>query len=166
LARQVSGGGQELGRRAGTENVAAIAAFGAAAEAASNQPDRWTRLTPLRDRLEREALAAVPEAVVYGAEVERLPNTTMLGLPGIAAETQVMAMDLAGVAVSSGAACSSGKVSKSHVLAAMGFGGEASDAIRISLGPQTTAADIDIFLTAWTGFAQRALARRRVAVAA
>lgn len=166
LGRQIAGGGQELGRRAGTENVAAIAGFAAAAAVARADDSRWMRLSDLRDRLERQVLDAVPEAIVYGAEVERLPNTTMLGLPGIAAETQVMAMDLAGVAVSSGAACSSGKVSKSHVLAAMGFGGEASDAIRISLGPSTTDGEVDRFLDTWVAFAQRALARRRVAAAA
>jgi cysteine desulfurase len=166
LSRQIAGGGQELGRRAGTENVAAIAGFGAAASVSRADPDRWGRVSDLRDSLERAVVAAVPDAVIYGAEVARLPNTTMLGLPGTAGETQVMAMDLAGIAVSSGAACSSGKVGKSHVLAAMGAGDGASDAIRISLGPTTRAADIDAFLEAWVPFARRALARRRIAVAA
>lgn len=162
LARQIGGGGQELGRRAGTENVAAIAGFGAAAQGAED----WQRLAVLRDRLERELVSAVPEALVFGASAERLPNTSMIGLPGISGETQVMAMDLAGIAISSGAACSSGKVKASHVLAAMGAGAAAGDAIRVSLGPSTTEAEIDVFLSRWIAFARQALARRRIAVAA
>lgn len=166
LARQIAGGGQELGRRAGTENVAGIAGFGAAAAWARANPEAWLRLAVLRDGMEQSVRAAVPEAVVYGAAVARLPNTSMIGLPGAAGETQVMAMDLAGFAISSGAACSSGKVKDSHVLAAMGAGNEAGNAIRVSLGPTTTQADADAFLSHYIPFAQRALARRRVAVAA
>jgi len=162
LTPQIAGGGQEFGRRAGTENVVAIAGFGAAARDAGD----WLRLAALRDRLEREVVSAVPQAIVFGAGTERLPNTSMIGLPGIAGETQVMAMDLAGIAISSGAACSSGKVRASHVLAAMGAGATAGDAIRVSLGPSTTESEIDLFLSHWTAFAHQALARRRVAVAA
>jgi cysteine desulfurase len=155
LARQIAGGGQELGRRAGTENVAAIAAFGAAAA----QPADWAALSGLRDRLEAAVTAAVPLAVIHGAGAPRLPNTSLIGLVGVAGETQMMAMDLAGFAVSSGAACSSGKVKISHVLRAMGVAG-AGDAIRVSLGPETTMAEIDAFAAAWISFAHKALARR------
>lgn len=155
LARQIAGGGQELGRRSGTENVAAIAAFGAAAA----EPADWARLTVLRDRLEAAVIQAVPQAVVYGRGAPRLPNTALIGLDGVAGETQVMAMDLAGFAVSSGAACSSGKVKISHVLRAMGVKA-AGDAIRVSLGPDTSDDEVDRFVKAWTGFAAKALARR------
>lgn len=159
LARQIAGGGQELGRRAGTENVPAIAAFGAAAAHAAAHIGDWTAIAARRDALERRLLDAVPQAVVHGAAAPRLPNTTMIGLAGLAGETQVMAMDLAGFAISSGAACSSGKVKASHVLAAMGVAA-AGDAIRVSLGPTTSADEIDAFAAAWTAFAARALARR------
>lgn len=159
LARQIAGGGQELGRRAGTENVPAIAAFAAAAAHAAAHLDDWIAIAALRDDLERRLLAAVPQAAVHGACAPRLPNTSMIGLAGVAGETQVMAMDLAGFAVSSGAACSSGKVKASHVLAAMGVAA-AGDAIRISLGRDTSQADIDAFAAAWTAFAARALSRR------
>jgi cysteine desulfurase len=162
IARQIAGGGQELGRRAGTENVAAIAGFGAAA---ANRQD-WAATENLRDRLEAGVLAAVPQAVIYGAGAPRIPNTSLIGLPSISGETQVMAMDLAGVSVSSGAACSSGKVKTSHVLAAMGAGAEAGDAIRVSLGPATTSADIETFLAAWTAFVSRVSSRRAVGLAA
>lgn len=162
LARQVAGGGQELGRRAGTENVPAIASFGAAAKAAQD----WSPLAVLRDRLERGVLAAVPEAVIHGSSAPRLPNTSLIGLAGVSGEIQVMAMDLTGIAISSGAACSSGKVKTSHVLAAMGVGAAGGDAIRISLGPGAGECEIDAFLAHWIPFAQRALTRRRVAVAA
>jgi len=155
LTRQIAGGGQELGRRAGTENVAAIAGFGAAAAQGAD----WSKIAILRDRLEKALLAAMPQAVIHGAGASRLPNTTLIGLAGVAGETQMMAMDLAGFAVSSGAACSSGKVKTSHVLAAMGVQA-AGDAIRVSLGPDTTQAEIDAFVTAWSAFAARALSRR------
>lgn len=159
LARQIAGGGQELGRRAGTENLPAIAGFGAAAAHARDHGEDWARLALLRDRLEAAILKAVPEAIVHGAQAARLPNTALLGLPGVSGETQVMALDLAGFAISSGAACSSGKVKTSHVLTAMGAAG-AGDAVRISLGPKTTDNEVDAFVTAWTSFAARALARR------
>lgn len=155
LARQIAGGGQELGRRAGTENVPAIAAFGAAAAS----PADWTRLAGLRDRMEAAIRQAVPQAAIHGAGAPRLPNTALIGLEGVPGETQVMAMDLAGFAVSSGAACSSGKVKISHVLRAMGVTA-AGDAIRVSLGPDTREEQVDAFVTAWTAFALKALARR------
>jgi cysteine desulfurase len=144
------GGGQELGRRAGTENVAGIAAFGAAAKAAMSalQKDA-ARLESLRNRLET-GLRQTPGAIVFSDDVPRLPNTTLFTVPGLRAETAVIGFDLAGIAVSSGSACSSGKVQPSHVLGAMGFGPElAQGAVRLSLGWSTSEADIDRTLEAW-----------------
>jgi len=151
LDSQIKGGGQERGARAGTENVAGIAGFGAAAEAARRG---WTaeaaRMAALRDRLEAGIKAVAPKAVIFGAEAARLPNTTLFSVPGMKAETAVIAFDLEGVAVSSGAACSSGKVSPSHVLAAMGAAPElARGAIRVSLGYATTDEDVGTILKAW-----------------
>jgi cysteine desulfurase len=145
------GGGQERGLRAGTENVAAIAGFGAAAEAARRDLVRdANRMTALRERLEAGLKAATPQAIIYGAEAARVPNTTLVAVPGMKAETAVIAFDLAGFAVSSGAACSSGKVQASHVLAAMGASDELARAgLRISLGWSTTEAEIDCFIDAW-----------------
>lgn len=146
-----AGGGQELRRRAGTENVAAIAGFGAAARAALDELAGASRVAKLRDRLEAEVKRATPEAVIIGADAPRLPNTAAIALPGVSAETLVIKFDLAGVAISAGAACSSGKVAESHVLTAMGLPPEiAGSAIRVSLGPETTEADITAFLAAWT----------------
>ncbi|HTV45416.1 MAG TPA: cysteine desulfurase family protein [Stellaceae bacterium] len=160
LNAMLRGGGQERGRRAGTENLPGIAGFAAAAEAAIAQLGVYDRVRSLRDALEGEITAMMPEAVVLGAAAPRLPNTTAVALPGIAAETQVIALDLDGVMVSAGAACSSGKVGPSHVLAAMGMPPEiARSTIRISLGWSTNEAEIDHFLGAWT-----ALWRRRRAV--
>ena len=108
------------------------------------------RVRRLRDALEREARAIAPEAIVIGAGADRLPNTTCLAVPGTRAETLVIALDLAGVAVSAGAACSSGKVSASHVLGAMGLSSDvAAAAVRVSLGATTTERDLWAFLTAW-----------------
>lgn len=152
------GGGQESGRRAGTENLPGIAGFGAAAATAllELQAGASARVAALRDRLESAVRRAAPQAVIHGAGAARLPNTSCIGLPGVAAETQVMALDLAGVAVSSGAACSSGKVRTSHVLGAMGVAAaEAGSAIRVSLGWQSTEGDVDRFLAAWGGLAAR-----------
>ena len=159
----ITGGGQERRRRAGTENVAAIAGFGAAAEAARRDLAEIDKVRALRDRLEAEAREITPEAVVIAGEVDRLPNTTSLGLSGASAETLVIALDLEGIAVSAGAACSSGKVGASHVLAAMGLAPDiARAAIRISLGPSSTERDIAAFLAAWE---QITAARRHRAVA-
>jgi cysteine desulfurase len=140
----IKGGGQERGARAGTENVAAIAGFGAAAALArAGRVEESARMAALRDRLEAGLAARMPTAIVFGAGAERLPNTTLFALPGIKAETAV-------IAVSSGAACSSGKVQPSHVLAAMGVGGPlAQGAIRVSLGPTTSESEVDRFLDAW-----------------
>ncbi len=160
LAAMIRGGGQERGRRAGSENLPGIAGFAAAAEAASAAIADYRRVERLRDELEAAALAAVPDAVVIGAGVARLPNTTSLALPGVPAETQIIALDLDGVMVSAGAACSSGKVGPSHVLAAMGVPPEIADGtIRISLGWTTTEAEIAHFLDAWTALARRLLRR-------
>jgi cysteine desulfurase len=144
------GGGQELGRRAGTENVAGIAGFGAAVKAAMESRDSdAVRLESLRNRLEN-GLRDTPDAIVFADGVPRLPNTTLFTVPGLKAETAVIGFDLAGVAVSSGSACSSGKVQPSHVLEAMGFGRElAQGAVRLSLGWSTSDADIDRCLEAW-----------------
>ncbi|MEN3377965.1 MAG: cysteine desulfurase [Hyphomicrobiales bacterium] len=152
----IRGGGQERGARAGTENVAAVAAFGAAAEAAKADLTADARhMMTLRDRLEARLSAISPQAVIFGAKAERLPNTTLAAVPGGKAETLVIAFDLDGVAVSSGAACSSGKVAPSHVLAAMGIAPElARGAIRISLGAATTETDVDRLLQVWQKLAQ------------
>ncbi len=147
----IKGGGQERGARAGTENVAAIAGFGAAAALArSGLEEESARMAALRDRLEAGLAARMPTAIVFGANGERLPNTTLFAVPGIKAETAVIALELDGIAVSSGAACSSGKVQASHVLAAMGVGARlAQGAIRLSLGPTTSESEVDGFLDAW-----------------
>jgi cysteine desulfurase len=147
----IRGGGQERGTRAGTENVAAIAGFGAAAATAQSGFDHdYGRMAALRDRLEAALTAASPALVIFGDGVERLPNTTLFALPGVKAETAVIAFDLEGVAVSSGAACSSGKVAPSHVLAAMGVAPSlARAAVRVSLGPTTTESDLERFQNAW-----------------
>ncbi len=146
----LKGGGQERGRRAGTENLPGAAGFGAAAAAALDALPMMAALAPIRDRLESEVLALSPGSRIFGREAPRLPNTSCFSTPGLSAETQVMALDLAGVAVSAGSACSSGKVQPSHVLGAMGAGpDEARSAIRVSLGWQTQEADIRHFLAAW-----------------
>jgi len=144
------GGGQELGHRAGTENVAGIAGFGAAAKAAMGTREGDTiRLESLRNRLER-GLRETTGAIVFSGDVPRLPNTTLFTVPGLKAETAVIGFDLEGIAVSSGSACSSGKVQPSHVLKAMGFGPEiAEGAVRLSQGWSTSSADIDRCLKAW-----------------
>jgi len=143
----IRGGGQERGRRGGTPPVPAIAGFAAAA--ASDPPE----LATLRDAIERIALDA--GAVVCGGGAARLANTTCLALSGVRADAQVIALDLDGVAVSAGAACSSGKVSSSHVLAAMGLGALAREAIRVSLPWSATQADVDAFAVAYPRMAAR-----------
>ena len=145
----IHGGGQELRRRAGTENLVTIAGFGAVAQSKMN-------VKALRDRLEAE----LEGAVIFGSGVDRLPNTTCFAFPGMKAETLLMAFDLEGVAVSSGSACSSGKVTKSHVLAAMGVKPEISEAaIRVSLGWDTSEQDIEHFTAAWRKIRDRHKAR-------
>ena len=164
----VRGGGQERGLRAGTENVPGIAAFGAAAAAARvGRAGEAAHMSRLRNELEVGLLAVTPDATVFGHEtVERLPNTTLFTVAGVKAETAVIAFDLEGVAVSSGAACSSGKVQPSHVLAAMGVSAPLQrGALRVSLGWNSTEADVEKFLGAWRKLAS-ALSKGRQGIAA
>lgn len=150
------GGGQERGRRAGTENILGISGFGAAADRVRGLPDAG-RLALLRDRLERRLQVLCPSMQVFGATAPRLANTSCIAMPGVAAETQVIAFDLAGIAVSAGAACSSGKVTRSGVLTAMGVGDDlASTAIRVSLGWTNCEADVERFIVVWTSVYSRA----------
>jgi cysteine desulfurase len=152
----IAGGGQERRRRAGTENVPGIAGFGAAARAAARDLAAMDCVRMLRDRAEAHAKDITPAAVIIGAEAERLPNTTAIALPGASAETLVIALDLAGVAVSAGSACSSGKVGASHVLEAMGLAPALTrSAIRVSLGWASTQADVAAFAAAWAHVAAR-----------
>ena len=156
------GGGQEQGRRAGTENVAAIAGFGAAVRAAQAAmgPDA-VRMQALRTRLEA-GLRQAPGAILFSEDVQRLPNTVLFTVPGLRAETAVIGFDLAGIGVSSGSACSSGKVQPSHVLQAMGFGPElAQGAVRLSLGWSTSETEIDSALEAWRKLADGLLRGKR-----
>ena len=153
----IRGGGQERGMRAGTENTLAIAAFGAAAQLAR---EPLTHLAALRDDMEARLLAAAPGARIFGKGSPRLPNTTQFSMPGVPSETQVIALDLDGVAVSAGAACSSGRVEPARVLLAMGVDeATASSAIRISLGWTTTAADVDRLVASWCALYRRAARR-------
>ncbi len=157
LVPMLRGGGQERRRRAGTENIAAIAGFGAAAEAALADLKTVEGIVKLRDLLEASTCEIAPETIVIARTAPRLGNTVSLALPGKQAETLVIRLDLAGIAVSAGSACSSGKVGRSHVLEAMGLGHDISgSAIRVSLGPDTTRADVDAFLSAWKTIAGHA----------
>ncbi|MGY4595278.1 cysteine sulfinate desulfinase/cysteine desulfurase-like protein [Bradyrhizobium sp. GM22.5] len=144
------GGGQELNRRAGTENVAGIAGFGAAVRVALQAlPEDAERMASLRDRLEN-GICSMAGATVFSSDVGRLPNTVLFTAPGLKAETAVIGFDLEGVAVSSGSACSSGKVQPSHVLSAMGYDPTvAQGAVRLSLGWSTEPDDINRALEAW-----------------
>ncbi|SDN85698.1 cysteine desulfurase [Lutimaribacter pacificus] len=162
VAAQLRGGGQEMGRRAGTENVAAIAGFGAAAEAAARDlaDGVWDRVSGLRKILEKAIEAGSKETILVGKAARRLPNTCCFLTPGWKGETQVMAMDLAGFAVSAGSACSSGKVRASRVLTAMGYDeGQAACAMRVSLGPDTSEEDVLRFADVWLDKWERHRAR-------
>lgn len=159
---QLRGGGQEMGRRAGTENLIGIAGFAAAAEAAARDlaSGLWDEVAELRNILESELSAAAKETISVGNGSQRLPNTLCLIAPGWKGETQVMALDLAGFAVSAGSACSSGKVRASRVLTAMGFSEAlAGQAIRVSLGPGVTKDDVLRFAHVWTNAYAKARAR-------
>jgi cysteine desulfurase len=147
----VRGGGQERGLRAGTENVSGIVGFGAAAAAVTrNFEDEQARAVGLRQRLEAGLRAISPATVIFGAGAERVPNTVLFTVPGIKAEVALIALDLEGIALSSGAACSSGKVTNSHVLSAMGVEPQlARGALRASFGFSTTDEDIDRLLQTW-----------------
>lgn len=152
LASQIKGGGQEMGRRAGTENLIGIAGFGAAAEAAAKDlaDGIWQRVAELRNILEKALSAQTNDTIFVGKEGQRLPNTLCIIAPGWKGETQVMQMDLAGFAISAGSACSSGKVRASRVLRAMGYGeADAASAIRVSLGPDVTEEDVLRFADTW-----------------
>ncbi|WP_370338822.1 cysteine desulfurase family protein [Parvularcula marina] len=158
LAPYLRGGGQELSRRAGTENLIAIAGFSHAAKLA--RPEEYAELAMIRDRIE----SGLPDGVIiWGQNAPRLPNTSCFSAPGFRSETQVMVMDLGGIAISAGSACSSGKVRQSGVLGAMGASEEeANSAIRVSLGWTSTMADADMFLRLWKNEFQR-IAERNVA---
>jgi cysteine desulfurase len=164
LAAMIRGGGQERGHRAGTENVAGIAGFGAAAEAVRlNFTEETVRMAAMRDRLEAGLKAVAPDAVIFGSGSPRLPNTTLFTVPGLKAETAVIAFDLEGVAVSSGSACSSGKVAPSRVLAAMGVEAAlARGAIRVSVGYSTQERDIETFQNAWAKLAEALYKARKL----
>ena len=159
---RILGGGQEMGRRSGTENVIGIAGFGAAAEAAARDlaDGCWEQVSGIRNILEKAIEADAKTTIFVGKDATRLPNTSCLIAPGWKGETQVMAMDLAGFAISAGSACSSGKVRASQVLTAMGFeAGLAASAVRISIGPETTEDQVLRFAETWTRGYKRHLAR-------
>jgi len=152
----IKGGGQEGRRRAGTENVAGIVGFGVAAELAAADLANMTALAALRDTLEEGVRTLRPDAVLLSSGVPRLPNTSCIAVPGVKAETLVIGLDLAGIAVSAGSACSSGKVEASHVLAAMGASPEiAHGAVRVSLGFGSENTDIQRYLSAFGELVKR-----------
>ena len=158
----IKGGGQEMGRRSGTENVIGIAGFGAAAEAAAHDvaEGRWDGVAEVRDLMEDALEAASSQTILVGKGGARLPNTSCILTPGWKGETQVMQMDLAGFAISAGSACSSGKVKASTVLRAMGYDDiHASSAIRVSLGLETTKEDVLRFADAWAAQYKKHAAR-------
>lgn len=155
---RLKGGGQEMGRRAGTENIIGAAGFAAAATAAVQELEQgvWDEVKRLRDLLETTLADAAPDTIFVGQQAERLPNTSCLAVPGWKGETQVMQMDLASYAISAGSACSSGKVKASAVLTAMGYDASvASSAIRVSLGPETSEQDILGFADKWLAQLQK-----------
>lgn len=159
-----SGGGQEMGRRSGTENIIGIAGFGAAAEAAARDLDagRWDEVAQFRNILEKRLSESTKETIFVGKDANRLPNTSCFITPGWKGETQVMVMDLAGFAVSAGSACSSGKVKASRVLQAMGYDeGQSASALRVSLGPDTTESEVMAFCDAWLREHEKFRARGR-----
>lgn len=150
LAPLLSGGGQERRRRSGTENLPGIAGFGAAARLAREHLGDYARIARLRDDLEARILEIEPEAVIFGRESPRLANTSLISMPGVASETQVIAFDLEGIEVSAGSACSSGKVEPSRVLRAMGYEMDvANTAVRVSLGWDSTEDGVTKFAEAW-----------------
>lgn len=156
LTPVATGGGQEKGRRSGTENLPGIDGFAAATEAAGSA-EEIARVRAIRDAFEARLLAAVPTARILGRDVDRVMNTSAVVMPGVSAETQVMALDLAGIAVSAGAACSSGKVTRSHVIEAMEPNGDAAGStIRVSFGWTNTAGDADRVADAWIDLYKRA----------
>lgn len=160
LAPLVAGGGQELGRRSGTENVAGIVGFGEAALEAMAELGMAAELASKRDRFEQAVTEMSNEAILIGANAPRTANTSCVAMPGVKGETQVMHFDLNGICVSSGSACSSGKVKVSHVLSAMGYADDVAEAsIRVSLGRLTTDEHIDALIKAWRNLYERAASR-------
>ncbi|PIE15811.1 MAG: aminotransferase [Rhodobacterales bacterium] len=160
----IKGGGQEMGRRAGTENVIGIAGFGAAALAAMHDLNNgvWEQVKEIRKILELELAESGKDTILIGNKVARLPNTVCFSHPGWKGETQVMQMDLAGFAISAGSACSSGKVRASRVLQAMGLGDlAAASAVRVSIGPDTTKDEVLRFAAAWRAQLEKFKARRK-----
>ena len=152
----IAGGGQELGRRGGSENVSGCVGFGLAADLSAGELAQGAALADKRDRMEADLRAAMPDIRIFGAAAPRLPNTSCFGLEGLLGETVVMALDLAGISVSQGAACSSGKVSRSHVLDAMGVEHDVSRAaIRVSLGRDTDDAAVARLVGNWLNLATR-----------
>ncbi|MDA0339520.1 MAG: cysteine desulfurase family protein [Proteobacteria bacterium] len=152
----VKGGGQERNRRAGTENVVGIIGFGVAAEVANRSLSDAQSLASLRDSWEERVMAHASDAIIVSHNAQRLANTSCIAIPGVPSDKQLMALDLAGVCVSAGSACSSGKVTSSSVLNAMGYDDEvAGSAIRVSLGWETTAGDMDRLFDAWADFLSR-----------
>lgn len=158
----VNGGGQEKGHRAGTENLAAIAGFGAAAREASAALADMDAVRRMRDGIEETILVRAPDAEIFGVGAERLPNTTFFGIPGLKAETMQIAFDLAGIALSAGSACSSGKVGPSHVLKAMGRG-DNEGALRVSIGRATTNEDVALFAAALASIMARRVGKSQAA---
>lgn len=157
LPKFMKGGTQEMHQRAGTQNAAGIAGFGHAAEATLNELPDYGRITDLRDGLEKRLRAVANDIIIHAGKAPRVGNTTNIGVPGLSAETQLMALDLDGISVSAGSACSAGSYKPSYVLAAMGADEQAArSALRISLGWGTTSADIDRFIAAWTTMRDRA----------
>ena len=158
----VNGGGQEKGHRAGTENVAGIAGFGAAARAALAGLDDMDAIARRRDEVEAIVRELAPDAEIFGNGAQRLANTTFFAIPGVKAETAQIAFDLAGVALSAGSACSSGKVGPSHVLKAMGHG-DSLGALRVSIGRATGAEEIGAFRVALAGIVARRAGKEKAA---
>ncbi|ODA97631.1 cysteine desulfurase [Mesorhizobium sp. SEMIA 3007] len=158
----INGGGQEKGHRGGTENLAAISGFGVAAREALAGLPAIDAVRQHRDEIEAIVKMLAPDAEIFGTDAPRLANTTFFAIAGIKAETAQIAFDLAGVALSAGSACSSGKVGPSHVLKAMGYG-DSLGALRVSIGAATGAEDIELFRTALAGIAQRRAGREQAA---
>lgn len=154
---QIKGGGQELGFRAGTQNLAAIVGMGVAVSLLDENIKAMARIQNYRDRLEKEISLYAPNAIVFGIDAQRLPNTSAVSMPGVNSETQLINCDLNGVAVSAGSACSSGKVARSHVLDAMGMDEDsASSVVRVSMGMDTIEKDIETYIRLWKQLYDRA----------
>jgi cysteine desulfurase len=147
---QIIGGGQEKGMRAGTENIASIVGFGKAAELAKENLSKYASISNLRDKMEKMIIDICPESIIFGQNVLRLPNTSMINMPGVDVQTQLIYFDLHGISLSGGSACSSGKIQNSHVLSAMGYKKEEiSGAVRVSLGVDSTLDQVEKFVSIW-----------------